>query len=80
MVIVLLNPSARVQIVLVYQRETAKDFQEDREDFYSKLREIDPKISIEEHPLGKSAFFVAFLKICKKFVVLSFSVVYRNCQ
>lgn len=38
--------------MLVYENSTADEFSEDRDHFMSKIRELDPDVQIEEHPIG----------------------------
>ena len=49
----LVHLSAKVQLVLVYDNATTEQFSEDREHFLMKIRELDPEVKIEEHPIGK---------------------------
>ena len=41
-----------MQLVLVYQNETAEQFKDDREFFLGKIRELDPDMKVSEYPLG----------------------------
>ena len=61
-----------MQLVLVYQNETAEQFKDDREFFLGKLRELDQDMRVSEYPLGfkftLAPFLCVFGSIIKSFL------------